>query len=141
MGKCLFVLVPVLMLVVSSCKKVGAEPAITEKKLFGTYQFIKMTYQEVGSAEKNVTDDYFIDCQKDDLIVLSASRTYTAVDAGVTCGKGNLVSAWSLLGTNTLKLGDDLYTIRKYDGTNLELSLTGDNRGVSTTLVRYYVKQ
>ncbi|MCU7551617.1 hypothetical protein OCK74_21030 [Chitinophagaceae bacterium LB-8] len=139
MGKYFLLLASALVLLVTSCKKDDSAPTV--KELAGTYQFSKMTYQEGSSSEKDVTNDYLNDCAKDDQIILSVSRTYTAVDAGNSCGAGNIVSAWSLLGANTLKLGSELYTIRKYDGKNLELSITGNNRGVTSTLVRYYVRQ
>ena len=139
MGKYLLVFVSVLVLLASSCKKENS--GLTVKELVGTYQFSRITYQAGSVAEEDVTSSYLNDCAQDDQLVLSASRSYTVVDAGASCGTGNVVGEWALIGGNMLKLGGDYYTIRKFDGTNLELSLSGNNAGVPSTLVYYYVRQ
>jgi hypothetical protein len=140
MGKCFSVLVFGLVLLASSCRK-DSGSTVTVQSLAGTYEFSRMTSQKGNAAEEDVTHVYFNDCAKDDRIILSTTRSYTIVDAGISCGGGDRVSMWELLDASTIKLGNDIYTIRKFDSKNLELSRTGTDRGISTTFVTYYLKQ
>jgi hypothetical protein len=64
--------------------------------------------------------------------------TYEVADAGVKCNPpGNTNGTWSLTNNTTIVLDGVPGTIRKFDGTNLEVSATVN--GASGVI--YYVKQ
>jgi hypothetical protein len=64
--------------------------------------------------------------------------SFNYVDAGAQCStNGDYTSDWALTSTTTITIDGEVYTIRKFTGTNLEV--TQDYMGA--TFVTYFTKQ
>ncbi len=130
----------VLLLISTACKKNKNDgdpaPATTVATLTGSYKISKATVFN-GSTEIDATS-FYPACMRDDVHKLNANLSYELVDAGVQCNPpGNDTGTWSLTNSTTIVIDGVTGTIRKFDGTNLEV--TGTVNGTSGVI--YYVKQ
>jgi hypothetical protein len=140
MKKGLLALSLVAMLFTACKKDKNEEPANvtpTVANIAGTYKLNKITMMASGSAEQDYTSS-LNDCEKDDQWKLNSDMSFNYVDAGTQCStNGDYTSDWALTSTTTITIDGDVYTIRKFTGTNLEV--TQDYMGA--TFVTYFTKQ
>ncbi len=137
------ILLGILVLVTISiaCKKnkSDSDPAPTTPTvatLSGSYKISKATVFN-GTTEIDATS-FYPACLRDDVHKLNANLSYELIDAGVQCNPpGNKMGTWSLTNSTTIIIDGTSGTIRKFDGTNLEI--TGTVNGNSGVI--YYIKQ
>ena len=143
MTKVFIILSAVFSLLFTSCKKDDEQPRVevNVQNLAGTYKLSKIDVSVNGSERSDVTRFLLKACQKDDLLVLQPDMTCSYVDAGVSCGSGNIDGEWSLADNNVIVIADSTYSIQKFDGTNMELTHTEIVNRVSATYTEYYGKQ
>jgi hypothetical protein len=129
----------VMSLLAGSCNKDDDKPSTitpTVQNLSASYKISKIAFIS-GSTETPVPNSIFEECRRDDLHKLNLNLTFELVDAGVQCNpSGSKTGSWSLSG-NAIVIDGFNGTIRKFDGTNLEV--TGSYFGQSAVI--YYVKQ
>ena len=95
MRKILACSLALLFVFVLSCKKdKDNNCAATSETITGSY---KLTSFKVSGVE---IISQFDDCERDDILTLSANNTYTLFDAGVTCD-GDANGTWELNSTST----------------------------------------
>jgi hypothetical protein len=132
MRKSFVILVAALVLLAISCKKEDEQPhaELNVQNIAGTYKISKIGVKLDKGAESDVTR-----------FLLNTNLTYSYVDAGTSCGNGNVDGEWALNNNTTMVIADSTYVIRKFDGMNLELNHTEIVNRVSATYTEYYVKQ
>jgi hypothetical protein len=143
MKKILMGIIALSMLTVTACKKDDKEPANvtpTTANLSGSYKISKVTAMPSGSTtETDVTNSWLQACEKDDVITLASNGTYTVTDAGTTCSPSSAdTGTWSLVNSTTINLDGSNYTINRFNGTNLDVSISDPSFG---TVKQYLVKQ
>ena len=141
MKKIIFGLLAVSM-IASGCKKGKDAPAVTKENIAGTYKLmsLKATVNGVGPLDADQRDD----CEKDDLYKLNVDNTFQYVDAGTVCDPaGDVSGTWQLVDKviSSESYPDLNGTISSFDGTNLEVTITGTEDGMSYTLVSTFKKQ
>jgi len=113
-----------LSLLSISCKKSKDAPAqqpVTIENIAGTY---KLTSATVGSSPSDTYDIYanMSACNKDNLYILHSDNTFHYKDAGTQCDPvGDYDDVWTLEG-NDIRFGEEMGTITKFDGTNMEIT-------------------
>jgi hypothetical protein len=131
----------VFSLLFTACKKDKDEPANvtpTVQNLSGRYKLAQIAAKVGSSPEQNVTDSYLESCEKDDIYTLNVNLTLAYQDAGTVCNPSESYdSDWKLNSSTSIELDGDTYTIRKFNGTSLELT---ENYG-GGTLITYLTKQ
>lgn len=143
MKKILMGIIALSMLTVTSCKKKDKEPeniTPTTSNLSGSYKTAKVTGTASGSStEIDITSTWLDACEKDDIITLSSNGTYTVVDAGTTCSPTSAdTGTWSLVNSTTINIDGSVNTIKRFNGTNLDISFSDPSAG---TVTIYLVKQ
>jgi hypothetical protein len=143
MKKILMGIIALSMLTVTSCKKKDKEPeniTPTTSNLSGSYKTAKVTGTASGSStEIDITNTWLDACEKDDIITLNANGTYTVVDAGTTCSPTSAdTGTWSLVNSTTINIDGSNNTIKRFNGTNLDISFSDPSAG---TVTIYLVKQ
>jgi hypothetical protein len=131
------------LLTVTSCKKKDSTPSNitpTSANLVGSYKLSKVTMTPTGSTtETDVTNTWMSACEKDDVMTLNSNGTWTLTDAGTQCSPSSADSGtWSLVNSTTINMDGDNYTIKRYNGTNLDISYSDPSFG---TVTQYLVKQ
>jgi hypothetical protein len=127
-----------------SCKKKETEPETvtpTKENLAGSYKTQKITAMYTGTSfEVDVTNSVLPDsCQRDDITKVNIDNTVNYIDAGIVCTPSNTRnSTWNLTSSTTFDLDGKSYTIRKWDGINLEATYVYSS---SATGVIYLKKQ
>lgn len=139
MKRTIFALATMLLLV-TSCKKDKKDSSeVTVANLSGSYKISKITALVGSNPETDVTDVLLDACDKDDIIKLNSNMTLQWEDRGVQCSPPNTYSdTWSLPNNTTIVIEGEQGTIRKFDGTNLEVSIPYQGTGY---IITYYVKQ
>ncbi len=115
-----------LVLFTTSCdKKNDDNPAVppdvtpTQTNLVGTYKPVKV----VSMQNADITSEWLENCEKDNLFKLNADSTYIVVDAGVQCTTSRFTSGkWSLTNSTTIVLDDEVGTIKRFNGINLDIT-------------------
>ena len=131
-----------LTLLATACKKDKDAPAMTKENIAGTYKMTAEIYKmPAGQGPDEDLFSTYQSCVKDDQYKLNLDGSFQAVDAGEVCDPSNAFeSTWQVEG-NHLTVGENVYTISKFDGSVLvltEFSGTGeDEHGYITT----YTKQ
>jgi hypothetical protein len=126
-----------------SCKKKAEGLALTPTKenLAGSYKTQKITasYSSTG-FEADITNSVLPDsCERDDITQVNTDNTVNYIDAGIVCSPSNTRSStWNLTSATTFDLDGESYSIRKWDGVNLEATYKYNS---STTAVLYLKKQ
>jgi hypothetical protein len=125
-----------------SCSKKESENIIpTKENLAGSYKTQKVTAMYSGTSfEINVTNSVLPDsCDRDDVLKINTDNTVNFIDAGIVCTPPNdRSSTWNLTSNTTFDLDGYSYTIRKWDGVNMEATYPFNS---STTGVIYMKKQ
>jgi len=128
-----------------SCKKnsdapSGSGSAINVSNISGTYKLTAATITIDGETTDVLgTLD---ECERDNLQKLNSDLTYKVIDAGVQCNPpNNETGTWSLEGTSTIVLDGIPVDIDKFDGTNLTISVSGENEGVPYKVKQVLTKQ
>src|SRR4030095_13597849 len=119
MKKLLFGLLS-LTLWTTACKKDKDAPAMTKENIAGTYKMIADVFKETGQPD---VDDFATapSCEKDDLFKFNVDGSFQAVDAGESCDPaGGFEALWTVSG-NQITVGEQTYTITKFDGSILEI--------------------
>ena len=93
----------------------------TVQNLVGNYKLVKYTNILPNGTEQDITDTGVPACEKDDIYQLKASLVYEVNDGANHCPSGGFTSTWSLNGTTLTIQNGDIYTIRRFNGTDLEL--------------------
>jgi len=121
----LFSLFAILLLSITSCDKkdddTTASPDVTPTQinLVGTYKPVKV----VSMQNADITSEWLNNCEKDNLFKLNADSTYIVVDAGVQCATSRFTSGeWSLTNSTTIVLDDEVGTIKRFNGINLDIT-------------------
>jgi hypothetical protein len=121
----LFSLFAILLLSITSCDKkdddTTASPDVTPTQinLVGTYKPVKV----VSMQNADITSEWLENCEKDNLFKLNADSTYIVVDAGVQCATSRFTSGeWSLTNSTTIVLDDEVGTIKRFNGINLDIT-------------------
>ena len=131
-----------LTLLATACKKDKDAPAVTKENIAGTYKLLTVSASLNGSAPFDADDRE--DCEKDDLYKLNLDDTFDYVDAGSVCDPaGDFSADWTLTG-NELSSGEftDLNgTVTSFDGTNLEVTLTGTEGDMTYKIISKFQKQ
>jgi hypothetical protein len=130
------------LLTVTSCKKKDSEPANvtpTTANLSGAYTSSKITTTSPGSTtETDITNSVLTACEKDDVTTLNSNGTWVLTDAGTQCSPPSADNGtWSLVNSTTINLDGDNYTIKRFNGTNLDVYITDPTYG---TITQYLVK-
>ncbi len=131
-----------LTLLATACKKDKDAPAMTKENIAGTYKMTAEIYKmPAGQGPDEDLFSAYQPCVKDDLYKLNLNGTFEAVDAGNVCDPANDWQSTWLVEGNHLSVGENVYTIAKFDGSVLELTdFSGegaDEHGYKTT----YTKQ
>jgi hypothetical protein len=125
-----------------SCSKKEADSIIpTKENLAGSYKTQKITAMYSGTGfEINITNTILPDsCDRDDILKINTDNTVNYIDAGMVCTPPNdRSSTWNLTSNSTFDLDSDSYTIRKWDGVNMEATFPVNS---SATGVIYMKKQ
>lgn len=101
----------------SACKKDKDEDvALTKENLAGTYKVTGLTV-----AGQEAFNQWYTDCEKDDLYKLNADLSYAYVDAGTSCGNGDESGTWSISDKKIVIDGAE-GTVEKFDGKTLIIS-------------------
>lgn len=145
MKKLIFGLVAIAVLTLTSCKKDEDENqpenvTPTTVNLSASYKLSKVTAIYTGTTtEFDITNSYLPACKRDDVTTLKTDGTFVVVDAGSQCSPpGGDSGNWSLANTTTIIIKGVSFTIKKYNGTNLDISYNDPSMG---TVTQYYVKQ
>jgi len=140
MKKGLFALSLVAVLFTACKKDKNEEPADitpTVANLTGSYKLVKLTMTAPGATEQDYTSS-MNDCEKDDQWKLNSDMSFNYIDAGTQCStSGSYDSDWTLTNTTTITIDGAPYTIRKFNGTALELT----ESFMGATWVSYFTKQ
>jgi len=113
----------ILFLAFTACDKKGddtAPPDVTptQTNLVGTYKPVKV----LSTQNADITSEWLENCEKDNLFRLNADMTYVVEDNGVQCATSRFTSGdWSLTNSTTIVLDDEIGTIVRYNGTNLDI--------------------
>ena len=121
----LFSLFAILLLSITSCDKKDDDTTTppdvtpTQINLVGTYKPVKV----VSMQNADITSEWLNNCEKDNLFKLNADSTYIVVDAGVQCATSRFTSGeWSLTNSTTIVLDDEVGTIKRFNGINLDIT-------------------
>ncbi|HVE60558.1 MAG TPA: lipocalin family protein [Chitinophagaceae bacterium] len=113
-----------ITLVFASCdKKTDDTPeppdvTPTQTNLVGTYKPRKV----LSTQGADITSEWLENCEKDNLFKLNADLTYVVVDDGVQCATSRFTSGdWSLTNSTTIVLDNEVGTIVRYNGINLDI--------------------
>ena len=131
-----------LTLLATACKKDKDAPAMTKENIAGIYKMTAEIYKmPAGQGPNEELFSTYEPCFKDDQYKLNLDGSFEAVDAGAVCDPTNAFQSTWLVEGNHLTVGENVYTITKFDGSILEVtdfSGTGeDEHGYITT----YTKQ
>ena len=130
-----------LTLLATACKKDKDAPAITKENLAGNYKIMSIKASLNGSTPEDV--DTRDACEKDDIIELKADNSYGYHDEGTVCDPaGDFQGTWSL--NNNIVTSDDgevSGTVTSFDGTNLELTITSTEGGMTVKLITTLKRQ
>ena len=132
----------IALLVVSSfaaCTKGLNEPlTITKDNLTATYTIVSMKASEPSLGEKDVTNDNYAPCEKDDQVVLRSNYTAEFIDAGTQCSFASSgTGTWGLYG-NILTIDGDDYIITKLTRSTLVMQQTQNVSGLVVTVTYTY---
>lgn len=116
------ILFSVLLLAFTSCNKKGDDtlPDVTptQTNLVGTYKPVKV----ISTQGADITTEWLENCEKDNLFKLNADLTYLVIDNGVLCATSRFTSGnWSLTNSTTIVLDNEVGTIVRFNGTNLDI--------------------
>lgn len=127
MKKTLFALAALVVLA-SSCKKDKDDDAPvtpTNENIVGTYKTSKIVVKN-STGEADITNDMLslMDaCDRDNLHKFNSNNTYEWVDAGTKCSPESTYSdTWTLTNTTTFEFDGETYTIKSFNGKELQLS-------------------
>jgi len=129
-------------LLATACKKDKDSLPITKENITGTYKLISIKVSLNGSPELDADDRE--DCEKDDLYKLNADNSFNYVDAGTTCDPaGDFSATWQL---NDKQLSSESYpqidgTITSFDGTNMDVTFSGIESGMTYKARSTFKKQ
>jgi len=141
--KKLILIASILTFTFISCKKEDTKKdcSLTEKNLAGSYMVTSVKYLgSPTSQEIDFYNDFFDDCQKDDILTISADHTYQYVDAGTSCQQnGSYDGTWALQGTN-LSLDGDAAPLENFDCTGFSVTETDVIKDGDKITVRYTKK-
>ncbi len=91
----------------------------TQINLVGTYKPVKV----VSMQNADITSEWLQNCEKDNLFKLNADLSYVVVDGGVQCATSRFTSGeWSLTNSTTIVLDDEVGTIKRFNGINLDIT-------------------
>jgi hypothetical protein len=127
-----FILLTASVLGLSSCKKDKNDiSAVTVQNISGTYKLTAYTFKEGNLPEENLLA--MMDaCEKDNPISFKSDGTYSIPDVGIVCTPpGNFSSTWSLSNATTMVMNGETHTIKNWNGTQLVLTMTEVNAGVT----------
>jgi hypothetical protein len=122
-----------LTLIISGCSKKNDSTAANMKSVAGTYKLTAYTITVGGVTQDGLqTMDA---CQKDDNIKFNADSTYNYIDAGTQCGGGDSYDGtWVISGNYFILDGQDSATIKSFSGSQLVLSITESQGGITGTI-------
>jgi hypothetical protein len=91
----------------------------TQINLVGTYKPVKV----VSMQNADISSEWLQNCEKDNLFKLNADLSYVVVDGGVQCATSRFTSGeWSLVNSTTIVLDDEVGTIKRFNGINLDIT-------------------
>ena len=123
MKQIIFSFFVILLLATTACDKKGEDslpPDVTptQVNLVGTYKPMKV----LNSQGAEITSEWLENCEKDNLFKLDADLTYLVIDNGVICATSRFTSGtWSLTNSTTIVLDNEVGTIVRFNGTNLDI--------------------
>ena len=141
MKKLLFGLLA-LTLLATACKKDKDAPAITKENIAGTYKLMSIKATLNGSPEMDADDRD--DCEKDDLYKINADNSFNYVDAGSVCDPAGSFDATYVLNGSEIsseQFADLNGTISKFDGSTLEITLSGTEGDMTYKIRSTFQKQ
>ena len=141
MKKMLFGLLA-LTLLATACKKDKDAPAITKENIAGTYKLMTIKVTLNGSPEMDA--DEREDCEKDDLYTLNVDNSFGYTDAGTVCDPaGDFTATYALNGSelSSEDFADLNGTITSFDGTNLVLTVNGQEGDMTYSIKSTFKKQ
>ena len=135
----IFVIALLVVTFFAACTKGLNEPlTITKDNLVATYTIVSMKASEPSLGEKDVTNDNYAPCEKDDQVVLRSDYSAAFIDAGVRCSNASAgAGTWELYG-NILTIDGDDYIITKLTRSSLVLQQTQNVSGLIVTVTYNY---
>ena len=134
--KKLFVSLSMIALLISSCKKdkdeVAADVTPTKENLTGSYKIIKVM-AVASTGQETEMAGYYDACEMDDIHKLNADDTYLIEDQGQECGTADS-DEWHLHSSSSIEIYGNTYSITKFDGDKLHLTIDFGSFGKFTEI-------
>lgn len=130
------------LLAATSCKKDKEEMTpLTKESIAGNYILTQATAQS-GSSERDVTEFFLEDCERDDIIQFKTDMTFEVTDNGVQCDPPTEETGpWALPGNNKISIDGDEADVKKWDGKELHFSRSDVVDGQNVTVLFKMRKQ
>jgi hypothetical protein len=134
----------ITVLSLTACKKDDQGPSnetkgYSKERLVGTYRVTALS-TVVNGTTINILAQWD-DCEKDNLQILKADMTYSAVDAGVKCDDAtDDTGTWSINGSKLVIDGEE-FNIDNFEGNKLELSSNIPLQNTTYPIKATYTKQ
>jgi hypothetical protein len=95
---------------------------LTESSIAGRFVVINVTAL-TGTVERDVTEFFMMDCEKDDVITLNKNNTFKVTDEGIVCTPPtDEEGAWSLPGNGKIDIDGEVMKVTKWDGIELHFN-------------------
>jgi Lipocalin-like domain len=137
------VVIACFFILASGCSKDDKKDnsKVTKSNIAGTYKLTAAKYKDGSNPEQDLYS-LIPACSKDDVTTLKTDNTYVTVDQGTKCNPPNDDSGtWNLPNETTLVMDGDSYTIKSFNGSTLQLSLTDNSSGTTEVTTITLVKQ
>ncbi len=141
MKKLLFGLLS-LTLLATACKKDKNDVPVTKENIAGTYKLMSIKATLNGSPELDADDREV--CEKDDLYTLNVDNSFSYTDAGSVCDPaGDFTATYALNGSeiSSEDYADLNGTITKFDGSTLEITVSGTEGDMTYKIRSTFQKQ
>ena len=101
-------------------------------ELTGSYKLVKALLK-VDIEQRDITNEAFRTCEQDDIRTLKSDNSYEVLDEGEECSSAQW-GTWEMISPTNIKIGDTQYTITRFDGKQLELSMDKGSEGIYTEI-------
>ncbi|MBE2231296.1 MAG: lipocalin family protein [Chitinophagaceae bacterium] len=131
----------VLAVLFTACKKDKDNCSLSTEAIQGSYKITAMKYKaSASSPELDVLTTYLDECDRDNVLTLSAGGVYTIADAGVVCTPSSADNGtWSLSGT-TMTVDGIPGTVGNFSCSAFTVS-SSDNLVAGDVLIITYTRQ
>ena len=138
---------PLLFVIITtsffSCDKNEDDPPPTcpqtVASIAATYKLTSLRFRPAGGTESDIIGSLNA-CERDNLLILNANRTFAHQDAGVVCSPAlNYAGDWDITGS-AIRLETETGTIVSFDCTNL-VFYVNNKPGAGDRMTYKYTKQ